>query len=111
MTTTKLMISGPDGNRQVSINPGEALLGRDASCDIVLDDKGVSRLHARLYQDLFGRWIIEDLNSHNGVMFGGQRIKAHTLRRGQTISIARFGLSLLDEMKPTTSTGVLIAGV
>ena len=108
MSKTQLTISGLDGTRQVAVNPAGTLLGRDADCDIVLNDKGVSRRHARLYQDLFGRWIIEDLGSHNGVLVEGRRVKAQALRPSQTINIARFNLALLDEINPTTDTDILI---
>ena len=58
--TTKLMISGPEDVKQILIGPKGATLGRNPDCDIVLDHNNISRLHARIFQDPFGRWIIEE---------------------------------------------------
>ena len=56
--------------RRVALHNGEYVIGRDASCDICLDDASVSRRHARLLIDeLVAR--VEDLGSKNGTTSGG----------------------------------------
>jgi signal transduction histidine kinase len=97
MAETKLIISGPEETREVLLGLKGATLGRGSNCDVILDDDSVSRLHARIYQDPFGRWIVEDLGSHNGVMVEGQRVKAHAVLPGQKIGISHFTLSLSEE--------------
>jgi hypothetical protein len=53
---------------------GELILGREAgSADLVLDDPGVSRRHARVLPEN-GGVIVEDLGSSNGTYVNGQRI-------------------------------------
>jgi FHA domain len=53
---------------------GELILGReDGSADLVIDDPGVSRCHARLITDA-GGVIVEDLGSSNGTYVNGERI-------------------------------------
>ena len=53
---------------------GELILGRDhASADLVIDDPGVSRRHARVLDDA-GVLIVEDLGSSNGTYVNGERI-------------------------------------
>jgi hypothetical protein len=48
-------------------------LGREASCEIHLDDPMISRRHAEiLYTE--GRWWIRDLGSRNGTLVNGKRI-------------------------------------
>jgi pSer/pThr/pTyr-binding forkhead associated (FHA) protein len=42
------------------------VIGRSRGCEIVLDDVGVSRQHARVSYDGHG-WTVEDLGSTNGV--------------------------------------------
>jgi hypothetical protein len=55
---------------------GELVLGRDqASADLVIDDPGVSRRHARLVTD-GGGVVVEDLGSSNGTFVNGERITA-----------------------------------
>jgi hypothetical protein len=78
------------------------VFGRGANCDIVLLDDTISRLHARIYQDSFGRWVIEDLDSHNGVYVEGQRIKAQVVLPGQKITISHFTISLSGESDEPT---------
>ncbi|MDX1503892.1 MAG: FHA domain-containing protein [Thermoanaerobaculia bacterium] len=56
--------------------PGGYLLGRDPSCDVVLDDLRVSRRHARLVVTEDGGEL-RDLGSKNGVSING-----HTVARG-----------------------------
>jgi signal transduction histidine kinase len=105
MSNTKLVVVGPKGTREVTVNAKGTTLGRESNCDIVLDCDTVSRLHARIYQDTFGRWIAEDLGSQNGVLIDGQRIKAQVVLPGQNISISPFSLSLAEEADPRTGTG------
>ena len=93
-TITKLIISGPIDAREISIGSKGATLGRSPDCDIVLDHNNISRLHARIFQDPFGRWIIEDLESQNGVLVEGERIKAKAILPNQKIIIRPFTLYL-----------------
>lgn len=64
------------------------LVGRDATCDIIVADRQVSRYHARfnLSQE---RITLEDLGSKNGTHVNGQRIQDHVpLQDGDVIQIA-----------------------
>jgi hypothetical protein len=49
-------------------------VGRDASNDLVLPTKSVSRQHAVITQ-IGGRWFIEDRGSFNGTMLNDDRIR------------------------------------
>ncbi len=52
----------------------ELILGRErGTADLVLDDPGVSRRHARVLPD-HGSVVVEDLGSSNGTYVNGQRI-------------------------------------
>ncbi len=75
------------GGRRLLIAPGGAVLGRSRECDIVLDDAGVSRRHARIRQADDG-WTIEDLRSTNGVLLNGQPLHSvHPLHPGDRIEL------------------------
>jgi hypothetical protein len=53
---------------------GELILGREqGTADLVLDDPGVSRRHARVLPDS-GGVLVEDLGSSNGTYVNGRRI-------------------------------------
>ena len=94
---TKLVISGPPGTQEVLLEPKGVTLGRSSGCDVTLDHFNVSRVHARVFQDPFGRWIVEDLDSRNGVLVGGQRIRAQAVQYGQIVTIHPFDLSVMAE--------------
>jgi signal transduction histidine kinase len=105
MIKTKLVISGPKETQEISLEPKGVTLGRGSKCDVVLDNSNVSRMHARISQDPFGRWIIEDMDSYNGVLIDGKRIKAQAILPNQEISIHPFILHLREEPDEQTGTG------
>jgi DNA-binding winged helix-turn-helix (wHTH) protein len=65
------------GNREIALNPGESLLGRDEDSVAWIDDALVSRRHARIVIDKRGA-ILEDLGSKNGTYLRGKRIEGPT---------------------------------
>jgi hypothetical protein len=72
----------------------ETNIGRDPGCELMLDNLGVSRRHAQL-REVEGRFVIEDLNSTNGVFVNGRRItSAAEVNGGDEIKIGKFVLSL-----------------
>jgi signal transduction histidine kinase len=103
MKTTKLTVHGPEGDQEIRIEPKGVTLGRAAHCDVVLDDENVSRTHARISQDPFGRWIVEDMDSRNGVFVDGLRAKAQTVQMGQTVTIRPFRIVLTDDATQDTA--------
>ena len=67
--------------RERALPPGGATIGRSRDCDIVLDDAGVSRLHAELRPSAAG-WMIEDRGSTNGVLVNGRRLSRRSAAAG-----------------------------
>jgi predicted component of type VI protein secretion system len=64
-------------------------VGRAQDGDIVLQEQGVSRHHARLQRGSQG-WIITDLSSTNGTFVNGKRLasqEGHALHTGDRITI------------------------
>ncbi len=66
---------------------GELVIGRAGSADIVLDDEGVSRRHARVRLLDTGNVELEDLNSTNGTYYQGDRIQRQVLKDGDKVQI------------------------
>jgi DNA-binding winged helix-turn-helix (wHTH) protein len=77
--------------RPIVLPPGEAIVGRDASCEVWIDASGVSRRHARLrvpQADVDEAVTIEDLGSTNGTLVRGRRIgRAQALDNGDRIRL------------------------
>lgn len=65
-------------DRRVELAPGESVVGRHPSADILIDSTGASRRHVRLRLDDSGLWA-EDLGSANGTFVNGQRITSPVL--------------------------------
>ena len=95
--------------RRILLFQGVVTLGRDGSCDIVIDDPSVSRVHAVL-SVTNGQLTVEDRDSKNGTRVDDQRIGEVTpLKPGQRI---RFGSIELSVRNPRVSgdTTVTVPG-
>lgn len=64
------------------------VLGREASCDVVVADRQISRFHARITPTTEGM-ILEDLGSKNGTHLNGTPLTAPVvLQDGDLVSVA-----------------------
>jgi pSer/pThr/pTyr-binding forkhead associated (FHA) protein len=73
--------------RRLLVSPKGSIIGRSHSCDIALDDVGVSRQHARVIPVARG-WAIEDMGSTNGLRINGSPItEPRALRDGDRIEL------------------------
>ena len=66
-------------------------IGRLPECDVVVDDAGVSRQHARIRRT-DGGFVLTDLGSTNGTMVNGEPIQEHVLEHGDRITIGETEL-------------------
>lgn len=74
----------------ISLGLGSFVVGRAVGSDVQLDDRQVSRSHARITVDETSA-MIEDLQTVNGTLLNGTEVKARQpLRPGDTV---QFGAS------------------
>jgi len=75
--------------RHRHINPAGLVIGRDGqTCDHVVTGTTISRRHCRIYREAQSGWIVEDLDSTNGLFVDGQRVQgSQTLRTGQVVGL------------------------
>jgi len=66
------------------------VIGRAPGVQLTLDHYTVSRRHAELFCDPFGRWWIRDLGSTNGTLVNDERINEKVLRPGDRIGIGDY---------------------
>jgi ABC transport system ATP-binding/permease protein len=69
---------------------GSMLIGREASCDVVLADKSVSRRHATLIAQSNGSCMVRDENSQGGSFVNGRRFDEHQFTVGDRLEIGPF---------------------
>lgn len=98
MGRVALTIQQGGASRVQRLGQGVFLIGRQAGCDIVLDDAQVSRRHARLVVD-GAEVIIEDLGGGNGTFIQGQSVGAALIAPGQVVEISPFLLSWEPEVE------------
>src|SRR5687768_6499400 len=74
---------------------GEHLvIGRAPDAGLQLHGVMISRHHAEIFRDPFGRWWVRDLGSRNGIRFNGQRADETALPSGGTFDLGPYALTL-----------------
>jgi hypothetical protein len=83
-----LVLQLPDGAlREVALQAPQFTIGRDPTCDLVLDGRLISRQHARIVRH-GAAYVIEDLHSRNGTTVNGRVLgEPHTLHDGDEIEL------------------------
>jgi predicted component of type VI protein secretion system len=94
----RLLIVAADGTWTARPLPerGAVLIGRDPSADVRVEERAVSRLHARLERGADGQLVLRDLNSANGTLVGGRRVRdaAVPVAAGEPIVMGRTVLTV-----------------
>ncbi len=86
-TACLVFLSGPLMGHSVPLSDRPKEVGRADEADIVINDNGVSRRHARFYLRDRGAFV-EDLDSSNGVYVNGKRIERFEhLAQGDKITL------------------------
>ena len=72
----------------------ELVVGREESCDLILDEKTVSAEHARLSYH-HGNWWVEDLHSRNGTFLNQELLAAQAvLTSGDELQVGEVKLRI-----------------
>lgn len=79
-------LSGPKAGKEVLLQKGLTILGRDKSCQITVPSKNISKKHAQIVVNDLGV-TIEDLNSSNGTFYKGKKIRSQNLEVGDRVAV------------------------
>jgi pSer/pThr/pTyr-binding forkhead associated (FHA) protein len=72
-------------------------VGRTAPADFILEAPLVSRLHCKLIVSAKGELSIEDIESTNGTLLNGQRIKGRaSAKGGDIVTIGRVAFNVSE---------------
>jgi hypothetical protein len=98
----KFEVRYPTGSpHEVTLQGTVAILGRDPSCDLVLNDPRCSRRHAVIEAGPQGL-SVRDTGSANGVVVNGSKVERAVLKPGDEIRVGEIVLKVLVEDMPGT---------
>jgi sigma-B regulation protein RsbU (phosphoserine phosphatase) len=80
-----------------ALGDSHLIIGRIPGVQLLLDHHTVSRRHAEMFCDPFGRWWIRDLASTNGTLVNEEPINEKVLTPGDRIAIGDFVLTFCLE--------------
>ncbi|MDI7246859.1 MAG: DUF3662 and FHA domain-containing protein [Bacillota bacterium] len=79
---------GTGEERVFPLGDGKVTIGRSGSCDIVIENAGVSRRHAEIVRE-GGRFYVVDLGSTNGTYVNGRKVSKQLLADGDLVNFGR----------------------
>lgn len=101
--------SGPLQGQSWAIK-NEIVIGRGPDCDIVINERQVSRRHVRIHLNSDNKIFIADLNSKNGTLLNGENVTdQNSLKDGDEIIIGlvqEFVFVSSDATLPLNQTSV-----
>jgi two-component system cell cycle response regulator len=80
-----VIFDGMNMGNHIPLDDRLVVIGRDDECDIVIDDAGISRRHAKIQVVERGKLAVYDLGSTNGTYVQGKRVNTATIRPGGKI--------------------------
>ena len=99
-----------EGETRRHVFEQQAVVGRDADCDVSLESRSVSRRHALLEKTVDG-WMLRDLGSANGTFVSGGRITEAPLPAGADLRFGEVEAVFEIESKETSSAERLISSL
>ncbi len=96
-TAMLILQRGGEPSIRWPLERSQITIGRSPDCDIVLDDRQVSRHHALIRWEN-GQYIVQDLGSKNGTHVNGRELTGpYVLQDGDEIQIAlRYRMAFVD---------------
>jgi pSer/pThr/pTyr-binding forkhead associated (FHA) protein len=79
-------IKGPGAPRELELALDEIVVGRALESHVCIDSSTVSRRHALLKRSETG-YVVEDLESGNGIYVNTERVSSAPLKAGDTLQI------------------------
>lgn len=100
-SVTLMVYRGGQLVEQVEASTFPFVVGRSNANDLVIIDKEVSRRHA-LFDCIGGIYVIEDLNSRNGILVNQKRRARALLRSGDIISFGQVDVVFYPDRQKST---------
>ncbi len=91
------LVSLTAGETRYEIDKRRTVIGRSKECDIQVVDPNISRRHAELRQEGTAYWLV-DLDSTNGIIVNGRRLKRAKLESGDKVTLGSTELVFAREL-------------
>jgi len=91
------IINGDKAGSRLKILGSKVLFGRASDCDIVINDNAVSRKHAEIVFSAPGSYVLNDLQSSNGVYISNKRISSHILQNQDIFDIGNSTYKFVEK--------------
>ncbi len=98
-----LILGGVEGERRISLDKAEVVIGRAQEADVRVEDRKASSTHCRIDHEGEG-YRIRDLESQNGTWINGERVLDQMLSPGDVISVGATEIRF-EEKSAFLSTG------
>ena len=103
MAAILIILSGKHQGKRLTLPEGEAVIGRDETCQIRLATNEISRQHCRLMCE-GDKVVVYDLGSRNGTLINDVAIHGQAeLQPGDTLRVGPVAFQLAGK-KPTVAT-------
>jgi len=108
---TLVITKGKQTGQQVAVGDESLVIGRDATCDVVVAEQQVSRQHIKIKR-IDTAYYIEDLESKNGTWVNGEQLKGERLLEdGDEIDLAQVvALTFVESGSTAPLTPELLHG-
>ena len=106
---------GDGGTRHFPLTGDLLIIGRAPDAGLQIERNSVSRHHAEMFRDPFGRWWIRDLDSRNGTKVNGFQVKERMLDLSDRIMIGNIPMmfslprAVAERQEETLSGGTDVA--
>lgn len=90
MATLTIIFAGQE-QKTHDLDKPRIVVGREAGCDIHIDNLGISRNHCA-FVNRGEAFLVQDLNSSNGTYVNGQKITERFLNDGDEVIIGKYTL-------------------
>ncbi len=91
-----VIVQGTNQGKRLSLGKQEVRIGRDASCDLVIPDPQVSRIHA-VIRERGGSFLVYDEGSTNGIYVNNLKVDKALLQHRDQVRIGPCILQYLDQ--------------
>jgi len=95
VASVTVIFAGQEQKNHELVKP-RIVVGREASCDIQIDNLGISRNHCA-FVNKGEAFLVQDLNSSNGTYVNGLKITERFLNDGDEIIIGKYTLKFKNE--------------